>query len=206
MADGLKGHNVYNGIDFSPTRPMRSRLHAAPSMPHIASLRRELGIADRLSATKGRAHEAYEPPPPPPAAAPAASLTSSLSLPALPARRSRPPWALHGDDVEPMNAVPKRRGFPGDAADGAVLPTIAARRISTRERSWRESLAAADEGRGPDPLAIHILRKHGRRFKPGGLASQTRMEVGNSAFAIANVRLCTVNNGYPSVRMLPPAY
>ena len=80
--------------------------------------------------------------------------------------------------------------------------------MPTRERVWRANLSAYDEGHGPDPLAVHCLTKHGRRFKPGGLASQARGLVDRSpgfgTFAIANARLCTVNNGFPNVRMLPP--
>ena len=90
------------------------------------------------------------------------------------------------------------------------IPPRVPRRTTTRERTWRENIAAAQEGRGPDPLAVHVLRKHGRRFVPGGLASRTYPHLegvgtlSNSTFAVSNVRLCTVSNGYACVRDARP--
>lgn len=132
-------------------------------------------------------------------------MTSSVSLPALPPQRLRPPWALH-DDTEPLEPTKRGRMRPEDVIEA---PITIERRISTRERTWRDKMSAFDEGRGPDPIAIHCLRKHGRRFKPGGLASQTGMENlgGFSTIAISNVRLCTLNNSkVPLVRAIPPIY
>ena len=208
-SDGLKGHNIYNGVDFSPLRQPRSNLRLTPSMPHIATLRQELDVLGLVSKPVGKGFRERPLPAFPPAPAPAPALTSSVSLPALPdrvlRRARRPPWALH-DDQEEAEEFPPKRGRIRRQAEVAddVTSTVAARRISTRERVWRDNMVAAAEGRGPDPIAIHCLRKHGRRFKPGGLASQTRLPAdgGNSTFAIANVRLCTINNGYCSVRAL----
>ena len=90
-----------------------------------------------------------------------------------------------------------------EAALPLPAPMPEMRRMPTRERVWREQLAAYDERRGPDPLTIHCLRKNGRRFQPGGLASQTGLSGGNATFAIANARLAYMANGVPSIRILP---
>lgn len=76
--------------------------------------------------------------------------------------------------------------------------------MPTRERMWRERIRLNEEGRGPDPVAVFCLRKHGRRFLPGGLASQMAGSDGDSStIMIANARLAQMVNGVPMVRGVP---
>jgi len=138
--------------------------------------------AVKARAVEGRLSNA-EPPPP--------QLQTSASAPVLPQRSTEA--AGSAEYLLPWLREEQPRVEPVD-------PSYQPRRISTRERTWRENLVAADAGRGPDPVTIHILRKHGGRFAPGGLASRTRLEGGFSTFAISNARLCTVTNGYCLVR------
>lgn len=212
-AHGFKGHNIHAGVDHSPPRHPRPTLRPDPSfasMHDVAALRQQLGVAEHVSATTGRAHR-HRPQLGAPLPQPQ-RLTASVSLPAIPpkpARDLRPPWALHDDSVEPNigeEALAKRnrtRVYRHEPV--ADSPPLEPRRISTRERVWRSNMEAASDGLAPDPLAVHILMKHGKRFKPGGLASQTGLSSTASfqTFAIANARICCMQNGLPFVRTIP---
>ena len=92
----------------------------------------------------------------------------------------------------PLPPVPPARGS-ASAAEGDE-------RVPTRERNWRSAMAAAEEGRAPDPLKLYCLRKHCRRFQSGGMFEQTGTLDGFSAIAKSNVRICSVVNGYPVMR------
>jgi hypothetical protein len=155
-------------------------------------------------------------------------MITSASMPALvpmdhrEKRPSPPPPPAHAHQTEAITraaekaATEERDRYPHPSwgtppwLKEEPIPQRVPRRPTTRERTWRENIAAAREGRGPDPLAVHVLRKHGRRFVPGGLASRTYPHLegvgtlSNSTFAVSNVRLCTVSNGYACVRDARP--
>lgn len=111
------------------------------------------------------------------------------TLPALEPRAARP-----GIAHDPERVWSEKRALPGLHRVGSE------RRMPTREREWRSQMEAADAGLGPDPIQLHLMRKHGRRFKPGALASQNAHLTGKFApVAVANVRICKVVNGVPLV-------
>ena len=209
-------HNIYGPFDFSPSKQPRKRMPPEETVHEVYKLRNQLSYAELASvptraaytrtletdhfdlrrsadcqAVKARAigrrtSTAEQSLPPP-------QLQSSISAPVLPQRSTDAAGSAESEYLPPW----LREGRPREEP---VVPPYQPRHISTRERTWRENLIAADAGRGPDPLAIHILRKHGQRFAPGGLASRTKLEGGFSTFAISNARLCTVTNGYCLVR------
>lgn len=217
-----RGGNLYAGFDMSPTVVKRPHLRPKPSHniyamrnTEVSDLRQELGLADRWAALgKGSADRPKMPPAHLPSLAPSISapdLGSEFLLPVMPkpgqTKRSRPPFALHDDQeaniatrrIQPLHHVPS--WVPPSIS---AAPPVEPRRIATREREWIANMDSAANGLGPDPLAVHILRKHGRRFQPGGLASQAGLKSTTSfqTLAIANMRMCIVENGRPKVRQL----
>ena len=199
--------SVLAGMGLS--KPVRRRVHRVESLSHIRSLRLELDSHERKVSLQGAKAIKLRPQAPwPPAPAPAA-LPKSLSLPAMPQRAALParvvrppPWALfeepNATEGPPASSEPLP---PPRMPDGAALRIGAdPPRMPTRERAWRDDMTAADEGRGPDPLTMFCLRRHARRFAPGGVASRTRMTNGFAASAIANARFCSVLDGCPWVR------
>ena len=196
------GFNLHGGMDFSPPQKLRRRTYSDRALPSIAALRQELNIVDRGHNPPGKGGYEYmqqQPPGAAPAAplAPMPVLKTSVSLPAMPPLRMWPaaPWS-GGEGVVEI-------GAPA----GEQLREVQTRRVSTRERGWLDRLAAADEGRGPDPITMHILTKHGKRFKPGGLASRSQIlqnapadGSGFSQMAIARVRMCSMRSGYCNIR------
>ena len=145
-------------------------------------------------------------------------LRPSASLPALPQRL--PPMAPHQpasskrhearnqqqlpdhpsvSDTEPV-AKPSV-GYGTARAPAAMHKSGSLRRMEEREQAWLQQIADCEAGTGPNPIDLYCMRKHGRRFMPGGLASQTPHLTGNFApIAVANVRVCKLINGQPFVR------
>ena len=166
----------------------QQRASAAPVLINSAS----------MPALQSQQHMQHQRPPLPP------------SHPPQPQPRSQTPtndWTPLPADVEPHPVSAQNPPWERPPwLQEESYPAPAPRRTTTRERTWRENLKAAEDGRGPDPINVYILRKHGRRFVPGGLESRTFPHLSpgttalNSTFAISNARLCTVLNGYPTIR------
>jgi hypothetical protein len=199
-------HNMYGALNLSPLKLEQSAYRF-----DIAAVRRELSVHEkwRISTSRGGASGGpfrFGAPPGFPAEAALAQqhrLQTSVSLPALPQHRQLP---LCADSTK--RQVGERSAATTVPAAGTPADD---RRKSTREQIWRERIQAAEEGRGPDPLSVYCMRKHARRFAPGGLGSQALATAAlgpqsdSSAFALANARLCSITNGYPSLRPLPRA-
>ena len=220
--------SLYQFSDFSPVKhklPMKQHLvQKAPPGPAIQQVRSELShidrstvsgrynpsrfafhvpqsmdfdlqrLADRAAIAETAQREAQ-----------ARLIKHSASLPvfrSLPPACEAPNTEARAPEVAPALTIDIQSHLPPWAREEPLPPSPPPRRISTREKTWRDQLVAADEGRGPDPLAIHVLRKHGHRFRPGGLADQINLSGSLSTFAISNARLCSVQNGFPVVNKL----
>ena len=210
----------YGALDLSPMKPT-GRKPPDPRGGHqsLESIRKELAQHERIAWM-------HNLPAPPfnfgaPLGIPSeieqirinALLRPSASLPALPQRLPPIPPSQHegaplqhkqhSHYVPPIvhETQPTVKASVGSGAPAAMHRSGSLRRMPAREQTWLQQIADCEAGTGPDPIDLYCMRKHGRRFRPGGLASQTPQLTGNFApVAVANVRICKVINGYCMVR------